>query len=1017
MELQELLELIDRAATEQWKELDLAGKNLTELPAEIGKLTQLERLKLGYWDDDENPIGNSLTDLPAEIGNLTNLTSLSLGNNQFTKIPAVIAKLTNLNILSLANNSITDIGAEIANLTNLTRLSLHNNQIAIFPEAIGKLTNLTLLLLDHNQIAILPKAIGKLTNLTVLWLDHNQIAILPEAIGKLTNLTELVLSSNQITEIPNVITNLTNMVRLALCDNQITGIPEWVRSFKNLQRLDLRGNPVPIPPEILGHQRAKTRDYDDPEYYFAIQSRRRDDSREAGDLQAILSFYFQTQDPNDTEVLYEAKFIIVGEGDAGKTTLAKKLKEPDYSLPTDEKSTQGIDVIRWDFIQPNGKPFRVNIWDFGGQDIYHATHQFFLTARSLYTLIVDNRRENPNFYYWLNVVRLYSNDSPIFIIKNEKQDRNCELNERQLRSEFLQLKESLATNLATQRGLPEIQRFIQTNIANLPHIQKPIPKTWVKIRNILENFAQNQNYINVERYHRLCKHNGVKDEREGLIISQYLHDLGICLHFQKDRTLKHRVILKPSWATNAVYKVTDTPAVIQNKGRFTTTDLEAIWGDAAYANMQHELLQLMQNFKICYPFGKDTYIAPILLPAEEPDYKWNKKAEHLTLRYKYDFMPKGIITRFIVEMHDKIECLPADNSQLVWRNGVILTNGSTRARIIEDYNDKNIRIRVVGSQRKSFLAIIRHEFQKIHNSYEGLEFKELIPCNCPQCNIRAKPHFYALQDLETRIDKKQWTAECGVSYVPVNIRELIDETIEKTDIHQEPTPTPKMNLRQLVEIALTDDQLLNLCYDFKIQVTAGEDRSQRVRHLVEYVERQGLEPKLLAEIKELNPKLHDRYLTGNPRPAQPRTEATRSPETPTPGSTVQNHTTYNINKVENMTGNNTQNSFGSGDNIGGDKVMGDKINTQINNSQNLAQAAAEIKTLLDQLSEEYNPNTVTGQTKISTAAIEQIKQNPTLKDRVIKAIKEGGAEALKEAIDHPAVTVFIAAFKGFAEGK
>jgi GTPase SAR1 family protein len=30
------------------------------------------------------------------------------------------------------------------------------------------------------------------------------------------------------------------------------------------------------------------------------------------------------------------------------------------------------------------KTFRVNIWDFGGQEIYHQTHQFFLSKRSLY---------------------------------------------------------------------------------------------------------------------------------------------------------------------------------------------------------------------------------------------------------------------------------------------------------------------------------------------------------------------------------------------------------------------------------------------------------------------------------------------------------------------------------------------------------------------------------------------------------------------------------------------------------
>ncbi|MGI0491878.1 hypothetical protein ACN4EG_08700 [Alkalinema pantanalense CENA528] len=41
---QELLRLIDQAADEQWEALDLSGLGLTELPKEIGRLTQLKRL-------------------------------------------------------------------------------------------------------------------------------------------------------------------------------------------------------------------------------------------------------------------------------------------------------------------------------------------------------------------------------------------------------------------------------------------------------------------------------------------------------------------------------------------------------------------------------------------------------------------------------------------------------------------------------------------------------------------------------------------------------------------------------------------------------------------------------------------------------------------------------------------------------------------------------------------------------------------------------------------------------------
>ena len=50
----ELLALIDQAAAEGWTELDLSGQGLTELPEEIGKLTQLERLILGKGKKDKD---------------------------------------------------------------------------------------------------------------------------------------------------------------------------------------------------------------------------------------------------------------------------------------------------------------------------------------------------------------------------------------------------------------------------------------------------------------------------------------------------------------------------------------------------------------------------------------------------------------------------------------------------------------------------------------------------------------------------------------------------------------------------------------------------------------------------------------------------------------------------------------------------------------------------------------------------------------------------------------------------
>jgi Leucine-rich repeat (LRR) protein/GTPase SAR1 family protein len=885
--------------------LALWGNQITEIPVAIEKLTNLTNLDLSF---------NQITEIPVEIEKLTSLTNLALSFNQITEIPVEIEKLTSLTNLALSGNQITEIPVAIEKLTSLTNLDLWGNQITEIPVAIEKLTSLTNLNLSYNQITEIPVAIEKLTSLTNLNLSYNQITEIPVAIEKLTSLANLNLSYNQITEIPVAIEKLTSLTNLNLSGNQITEIPQWFQSFQNLDKLDLRGNPVPIPQAILGVK----------EYY-----------RDPGDLQAILSFYFQTQDPNETEPLYEAKFIIVGEGEAGKTTLAKKLRDRDYKLDPNESKTHGINIINWEFTQPNGKPFRVNIWDFGGQEILHATHQFFLTERSLYTLLIDARRENPNLDYWLNIVRLLSDDSPVFIIKNEKQECLCQLDERQLRGEFKNLQNPVRTNLATNRGLEDIHQAIQTHITTLPHIHQPIPKTWVRIRSALENYSQHRNYISVNEYYTLCeKASGLKDKQEMRIISKYLHDLGICLHFQEDPVLKSHVILNPTWATNAVYRITEDDDIKANKGCFTGTDLQTIWRDAQYAEMQHELLQLMtvEKFRICYKIGNtDTYIAPSLLPKDQPEYTWNE-TDNLILRYEYEFMPRGIITRFIVEMHNLIESLPAPasaTSQLVWKNGVILTDSRARAEVIEFYDKKEIRIRVVGFQKKTLLEHIRREFHKIHDSYERLDRKELIPCNCSTCENTQTPYTYSLAVLWDFLKNGDFEIQCQKGRKMVNVRRLIDDVIEP----------------------------------------------------------------IREEMRDKSRSFED---------------------SPTESTIYQ---TYHIQKVENMTGNTTQNAYGSGDNIGRDKVMGDKIGTQINNSQNLAQAALEIQALLDNLSETYNPNTETGQTKIAKDAIEQIEQNPTLKGRIVNAVKEGGYTALEEAIDRPVVKILMAAFKGFTEGK
>ncbi len=759
--------------------LHLYNNQLSSLPPEIGQLTNLQSLHL---------YNNQLSSLPPEIRQLTNLESLYISNNRLSNLPSEIVQLTNLQSLHLYNNKLSSLPPEIRQLTNLQSLHLYNNQLSSLPPEFGQLTNLQSLYLSYNQLSSLPPEFGqltnlqslhlynnqlsslppeirRLTNLQSLYLYNNQLSSLPPEFGQLTNLQSLHLSNNQLSSLPPEFVQLTNLQTLYLSNNQLSSLPLEIVQLTNLQTLDLVGNQLTMLPAEIGQLINLSGLYlsnnplESPPPEIISKG-----------FRAILDFYRQ-QLEQESDHLYEAKLLIVGEGGAGKTTLAKKIQDKKYTLQQDENTTEGINIIQWKFLLDNNRQFQVNIWDFGGQEIYHATHQFFLTKRSLYVLVADTRKEDTDFYYWLNVVELLSGNSPLLIVKNEKQERKREINERELRREFTNFKETLTTNLATDRGLPEILNKIKHYITNLPHVGIELPKTWVKVREALE--GNSREYISLEEYLNICEQHGFTKQEDKLQLSDYLHDLGVCLHFQDDDFLIKTVILKPTWGTDAVYKVLDNPQVIQNLGKFDRNDLKNIWHENKYANMRPELLRLMMKFKLCYeiPSRPGTYIAPQLLSVNQPYFNWDE-SNNLILRYKYDFMPKGILTRFIVEMHSDIE-----QQILVWKTGVVLAKDQTRAEVIEHYNQREIKVRVAGKDKKERLAVIIHELEKIHNSYERLQYQTLVPCSCESCKDSQTPHFYRRDVLYKFREKNRYQIQCQDSGDMVDVRRLIDDIL------------------------------------------------------------------------------------------------------------------------------------------------------------------------------------------------------------------------------------------------
>ncbi|MFN9914056.1 MAG: COR domain-containing protein, partial [Pirellulaceae bacterium] len=320
--------------------------------------------------------------------------------------------------------------------------------------------------------------------------------------------------------------------------------------------------------------------------------------------EAILG-YFNEIELQGIDRLYEAKVLILGEGGAGKTSLLRRLYRTDLGLPNERESTKGIDIYHHEFSHTEGRPFRLNVWDFGGQQIYHSTHQFFLTKRSLYILVDDTRNDSTTihdqgFKYWLEVVEALSSSCPVLIFQNEKAGRSKTIDESGIKGRFPNVKEIYRGNLFQADAAKCLEEAIRFHVQTLPHVGDEVPAQWARIRSHLENLKKESPCISFGAYLAVYEQYLPKDKSKALMLSQYFHDLGVFLHFQDDMVLTRTVILQNEWATEAVFKVLDDESTKAKNGYFTMIDCQRIWAESTYADMHLELLALMEKFELCY---------------------------------------------------------------------------------------------------------------------------------------------------------------------------------------------------------------------------------------------------------------------------------------------------------------------------------------------------------------------------------------------------------------------------------
>jgi internalin A len=733
----ELLAIIAQAEREGWTELDLSGNDLKRIPPEISKLLNVKELNL---------CGNQIDAIPDAISQLQNLQKLNLSRNQISLIPDTIFQIINLKELSLYGNQIKVIPKLFSRLINLQQLFLYDNQISVIPDNICQLLNLQYLYLSGNQISVIPDDICQLLNLQYLWLHENRISIIPAKIACLSNLQSLFLFGNQISFIPDAVSQLASLKELWLSNNQIRVIPDALSKLSNLQTLDLRDNPLPIPPEILN-------DYENPK--------------------AIFDFWLE----RERQPLNEAKVILVGQGTVGKTSLVKRLLDNQFDAA--EHKTNGINIRNWQ-VRAKNEQVKLRVWDFGGQEIMHATHQFFLTERSLYLLVINTREDElaNRIEYWLKLIDTLGKNAPVIIVGNKIDDHPLDLDRHGLQTKYPNIKAFIGTSCSTGRGIAELkQQIIDVIATEMPHVFDPIPVKWLDLKTKLEQ--DDRDYITYQEYAQKCIDSDITRESSQKTLVRLLHELGIILNFADDRRLKDTNVLNPEWVTIGAYKViNDNLLMTEHKGVLHWQDAARIFQPKssketnAYPTEESRkfILRMMEKFELCFPMESANhqehpdYLIPDLLPKEQPETgEWK---ECLNFEYHYDkVLPNSVISRFIVKSHDLIA---RTQYRTYWRTGVILANKEgNKAYVKADLEDAKIFIHISGNSatRRSFLSIIRRTFDQIHDRPRLTPDERVCLPDKPKDSVSYN-HLLSLE--------KRGKTEYSDSDRDYNIRELLD---------------------------------------------------------------------------------------------------------------------------------------------------------------------------------------------------------------------------------------------------